>query len=64
MRKIVDNCVDCTSMGLHCLGASCSNRRHEVSCCDNCGAEETLYDHDGKEYCSYCLEEIMEAEDD
>ena len=65
MIKIIDDCVDCTSMGLHCQGPSCPNRRREVHCCDGCGSEEELYYFEGGEYCSYCIDSMTgEDEDD
>lgn len=60
MIKEVDNCVDCRSMGLHCIGASCPNRRRKVHCCDNCELEETLYHFEGGEYCIDCITEMLE----
>lgn len=64
MTKTVDFCVDCTSMGLHCKGESCPNRRREVQCCDRCGSEEELYYFEGGEYCSYCIESMTEDEEE
>lgn len=61
MLMTIDNCVDCTSMGLHCRGASCPNRSMKVHCCDGCeSSEETLYYFDGGEYCIYCITEMLE----
>lgn len=53
--KVVENeCVGCPpEMG--CLGSSCPNRNVERFYCDDCGAEETLYDYDGEEICKDCL---------
>jgi hypothetical protein len=37
--KIVNECVDCTGVGLHCIGSGCPNRKVERYYCDRCGAE-------------------------
>lgn len=61
MKKIIDDCVGCTSMGLHCLGHACSKRSREIHCCDNCEEEETLYHFEGGEYCIECIMEMLEV---
>jgi hypothetical protein len=61
MRKVVDNCVGCTSMGLPCKGVSCPNRSQEILCCDKCEvSDETLYHFEGGEYCIDCIKEMLE----
>lgn len=60
MKKIVSDCVGCTSMGLHCIDPACTNRSREIRCCDKCEAEETLYHFDGGEYCLDCIVEKLE----
>lgn len=64
MKKIIDNCVGCTSMGLHCIGASCPNRSREILCCDKCESEETLYHFEGGEYCIECIIGMLEKVQD
>ena len=55
MKKIEDECVGCTDMGLYCIGSSCPNRNVARFYCDGCGDETTLYDYNGKELCQDCL---------
>lgn len=55
MKKIENECVGCTDIGLHCLGISCPNRSVVRYYCDECGYEEKLYHYDGKELCVDCL---------
>lgn len=50
MIKIENYCVDCKSMGLHCLGDSCSNKNTEVHYCDDCEAIAE-YVIDGNDFC-------------
>lgn len=60
MKRTVNNCVDCTSMGMPCLGDACSNRNAVQYSCDECKEEyppEELFDFDlkGTELCAKCL---------
>lgn len=64
MKKIIDECVDCTSMGLHCMGAACSKRRQEIHVCDNCECNDTLYHFEGGEYCIDCIIDMLERVQD
>lgn len=64
MIMIIDECVDCTSMGLHCQGASCSNRRQKIHVCDNCNIHDTLYYFEGGEYCIDCIIDMLEIVED
>lgn len=53
MRRMEDDCVDC---GLPCLGFGCRyHGKHEHLYCDECEAEEVLYEVDGEELCLDCL---------
>ena len=58
MRKFTKDCVDCTSIGLQCMGKGCSIGYTEYFC-DKCGNEfepEELYvNDDGEELCDYCF---------
>ena len=61
MKKIEDECVGCTSVGLPCLGIGCPNRNVVRFYCDECGNEEKLYCYDGEELCKDCLLEKFEV---
>lgn len=61
MKKIVNECVGCTDIGLHCIGDSCPNRNVVRFYCDKCGAETTLYDYYGDELCADCLLEEFDV---
>lgn len=55
MKKIENECVDCKSIGLPCLGNSCPNRSVTRFYCDRCGEEAKLYHYDSEEICEDCL---------
>lgn len=59
MKKTENECVGCTSLGLHCLGDACSKRNILHYYCDKCGEEfepEALYvNEDGEELCTECI---------
>ena len=58
MIRIENHCVDCTDLGMHCLGPACRNRNVEVHYCDKCDCEiSEIYDVDGQELCEDCLKE-------
>lgn len=58
MEKIVNECVGCRDLGLHCMGSSCPNRRVLRVFCDNCGDEITdTYELDGEMLCEDCRRE-------
>ena len=61
MRKVVNECVGCTDIGLHCIGSSCRNRNVIRFYCDRCGAEVKLYHYDDEELCEECLLEDFEV---
>ena len=60
MKQIENECLGCTSFGLPCKGSSCSNKHVARFYCDNCGAEETLYNFDDEELCLSCIIEKLE----
>ena len=63
-RKIENECVGCTSMGLHCIGEGCRNRHVVRFYCDKCGEEfepEALYVTDDEEFCDECLLNTFET---
>lgn len=58
MIKYESNCVDCKSVGLHCIGAGCPNRKKTpVPYCDECGHEitDSICFDDGDMLCEACL---------
>ena len=55
MKKVINECVGCTSLGLYCLGSTCPNRNVIRFYCDKCERESTLYDYYGEEICQECL---------
>lgn len=60
MVRYEDECVGCSSMGLHCLGRSCRNRNVPHLYCDKCGDEEKLYEFEGRELCISCIENELQ----
>ncbi len=58
MVELIDMCVGCTDMGLHCRGLACPY--HDpvyVFYCDECGAEMKNFDDlEGRHICDNCLE--------
>lgn len=60
MKRIEDECVGCPA-GVPCLGPSCPNRNVVRYYCDECGAEETLYEWDGQELCIECIKEQLDV---
>ena len=60
MKRIENECVGCTDVGLHCLGNSCPYRNVEHHYCDACGEEDELYDFDGEELCIECIKDILD----
>lgn len=62
MLKQIDDCIDCTQMGLHCIGKSCQYRRSYAEFCDECEEVEAKYCIDGKVYCYDCAAEYLDAE--
>ena len=60
MIRYENHCVGCRSMGLPCLGASCSNKNVPVYYCDTCGEElnpDEMYEVDDEDLCEECLKE-------
>lgn len=58
MKRVENNCVGCTGMGLPCVHCG---RDHDYVYyeCDSCDKttlnEDILYEDDGKHYCLECL---------
>jgi hypothetical protein len=59
MKRIENECVGCTSLGMHCLGIGCPNREVLHYYCDECEDECDLYEYDGKELCIECIEKRL-----
>ena len=55
-----NECVDCKSSGLPCMGSPCPNRKVPRFYCDKCREEATLYYFDGRELCIDCIEGLLE----
>ena len=56
MKRIEDECVGCSSIGIPCFGISCPNKNVVRYYCDRCKDEEyPLYHYDGEEICAKCL---------
>lgn len=64
MKRLENECVDCTSIGLHCLGNSCSNLNVPHWYCDDCEEEKELFHYDGKELCIDCIAKQLEKVED
>lgn len=64
MIKYEDRCVQCTTVGLPCLGNACSNKNVPVLYCDRCEdeIEDEGYEVDGEDLCEYCLKEMFRKE--
>lgn len=58
MIQYEDNCVGCTDIGLWCMGSACPNRNIPHYYCDNCNAEDTIYDTPNDELCIDCVYKI------
>lgn len=61
MKKLENECVGCTSVGLHCIGSSCPNLNVPHFYCDECGYEEKLYHYNDRELCKDCLAEEFDV---
>lgn len=63
MKKVFNECVGCTAIGLPCLGSACSFRNVTRLFCDWCGEEtDILYEGEcGEELCEEC--ELKSFED-
>lgn len=59
LRNEGNSCVDCTSVGLYCLGSGCRNAQDRYCIvCDECGEDdedEGFYEVDGKQLCAACV---------
>lgn len=60
MIKIVDECVDCTDIGLPCKGIGCPNREVERHYCDDCKVSEAVFEIDGIEFCESCAADHLD----
>lgn len=60
MVRYENECVGCTSLGLHCLGPRCRNRNVPHVYCDECGEEDDIYEFEGKQLCIGCIEKMLE----
>lgn len=52
-------CLGCAVPAYPCLGSLCPNRHITVHVCDECEAEDVLYDYNGRELCAECLLDIV-----
>lgn len=56
MRRVSNECVDCTALGLPCLCSSCPNLHVLRLYCDHCNKETSeLFRLDDEEVCEDCL---------
>ena len=55
MKKLENECCDCSTPAYPCKGASCPLRSVAHYYCDKCGAEEVLYQTDDGELCADCI---------
>lgn len=64
MLKIESRCLDCTSLGLPCIGISCPNRSVEVHYCNKCGDQlgKNFYKDGDIELCADCEEDMFRKE--
>ena len=65
MVRIVNDCVGCYELGLHCM-PNCNKRYTEVHYCDRCDEEiqeEDIFVIDGEEICYECRLEMLEEEE-
>lgn len=60
MKRVENDCVGCTDVGLPCMGSGCPNWQVTHFYCDECGDENNLYHFDGKELCLDCIEKSLE----
>ena len=65
MMKTTDECVDCRSLGLHCLGDSCPRINVKRYYCDVCGEEhdrDELRQVGNEHICQECYTESAAQE--
>lgn len=63
MKRIENECVGCSSIGIPCLGNSCPNKNVVRFYCDKCGEERRLRKYNGEELCQDCLLKEFEVVD-
>ncbi|MBQ7976586.1 MAG: hypothetical protein IJ300_12950 [Clostridia bacterium] len=59
MVRYENDCVGCAVPGYPCRGSDCPLRNVAHYYCDECGAEEQLFEYDGQELCRDCLLEAV-----
>ena len=64
MKRLENECVGCTSIGLHCIGSSCPKLNVPHWYCDDCEEEKQLYHFDGQELCIDCITKQLEKVED
>ena len=65
MKRVENECVGCTYIGLSCMGNSCPNRNVVHYYCDKCGeAIEVLYYFEDEELCISCIIEQLDRVED
>ena len=60
MKIVESGCVNC---GLPCIGHSCKHFTVTRYICDECGAEEILYEFEGQELCIDCIKDQLQVVD-
>lgn len=60
MKYVDNNCINCPSMGMPCMGDICNNKETVIFKCDNCGVSDTLYKFEGQELCIDCISDELE----
>ena len=64
MKRLENECVGCTSIGLHCIGSSCPKLNVPHWYCDDCEEEKQLYHFDGQELLIDCITKQLEKVED
>lgn len=59
MRKITNECCDCSHDSYPCRGRACPLTHVEHFLCDKCEEETTLYEYEEQELCLHCLLEAI-----
>ena len=61
MKRVVSECVGCSTQGIPCMGRSCKNQSVVSFYCYKCGEPRRLYEHDERQLCIDCVEEELEV---